>query len=141
MVPPVSTPERMSAATEARWKQKQKRDTSRYLRGPIPLQWIGKASMLPGKALAVGLMVWFFHGLTGQLTVQLRPSIGEKFGLTRYAMWRGLHQLEVAGLVTVDRQRGRCPEVTLKGVRLRNVSKDNSDRRPRLSPPGMETRP
>src|SRR5581483_3598380 len=30
-----------------------------YLGGPIPLSWLGRAAVLPGKALHLGIALWF----------------------------------------------------------------------------------
>ena len=35
----------------------------KFLKGPIPLYWLIAASKLPGKALAVGVVIWFRAGL------------------------------------------------------------------------------
>lgn len=35
-----------------------------FLKGPIPLPWLQGAARLPGKALHVGVVLWFLSGLT-----------------------------------------------------------------------------
>src|SRR4051794_21253385 len=45
------------------------RRTGRFLRGPVPWCWLLQAMQLPGKALAVGLMLWLQSGMTGSRTV------------------------------------------------------------------------
>ena len=84
-----------------------------FLRGPIPLSWLRTAAVLPGKALAVGLGLWFKVGATNQGEVKMSTRLLNKLGLSRYAGYRGLAALEKAGLVTADRRRGRCPRVTI----------------------------
>ena len=44
------------------------RDPDRFLKGPVPWPWLMQAMALPGKALAVGLMLWLEHGMTGRKT-------------------------------------------------------------------------
>src|SRR5262249_22725018 len=41
----------------------------RFLKGPVPWPWLRRAMALPGKALAVGLMLWLQGGITGRRTV------------------------------------------------------------------------
>jgi hypothetical protein len=87
----------------------------RFLWGPVPLTWLASAGALPGRALHVGVVLWWLAGLRRQRTdtVPWRPSIGKLFGLDRHATHRALKTLEAAGLVRVDRQAGRCPLVTI----------------------------
>lgn len=113
-------PERMSEATQQRWEVKRRREGGKFISGPLPLPWFRKAASLPGKALAVGLAVWFLRGLVGKDSSRsFTPSTWEQFGLDRRSVYRGLQQLESAGLVTVERHRGRCPVVTIRITRGR----------------------
>lgn len=112
-----SVGERMSEPTRKRWQDKRKRNGERFLRGPVPLVWLTQAARLTGKALTVGMAVWYLRGMRNADPVSLTPATWEQFGLDRFAVWRGLKQLEAAGLVTVERHRGRCPLVTIRGVR------------------------
>jgi hypothetical protein len=90
------------------------RTAGRFLKGPIPLDWLAEAAILPGKALHVGLLLWYLAGLNKRRgDLPLSPSQLPVFGLNRYSAYRGVIRLEAAGLVTVARQRGRAPRVTL----------------------------
>jgi hypothetical protein len=83
------------------------------LLGPIPLAWLAKAASLPGKALALGLAIWFAKTARKTKVVALTPDLVKRFGVTRKPSYRALDSLETAGLVSVDRKRGRCPRVEL----------------------------
>lgn len=109
--------ERMSDATRQRWQAKRKRDGGRFLRGPVPLAWMTKAARLTGKSFTVGMAVWYLRGLRQSERVSLTPATWEQFGLDRFAVGRGLKQLESAGLVNVERHRGRCSLVTIRLIR------------------------
>ena len=85
----------------------------KFLKGPIPLTWISTAARLPGKSLHVGIAIWFTASLSKSATVPLSNLAGLPFGLDRNAKYRALAWLEEAGLITVDRQVGRSPVVTL----------------------------
>ncbi len=85
----------------------------KFLRGPVPLEWLRRAAMLPGKSLAVGIVLWFEAGCDKCLTVRITNAVGKKLGIERRSKDRGLRNLEEAGLVEVDRHRGRCPVVTI----------------------------
>ena len=89
-----------------------------FLKGPVPLAWLHRAAKLPGKALAVGVAVWFKAGATRSREVRLSGQLLSRFGLNRHSAQRGLAALEAERLVSVERHPGRCSVVTLKDAAL-----------------------
>ena len=89
------------------------RPGQRFLKGPIPLSWLTAAADQPGKALHVGVVLWFLAGLDSRREVRLSGSVARRFGLNRHAVYRGLAALESVRLVSVVRHAGRNPLVTL----------------------------
>ena len=85
----------------------------KFLRGPIPWSWLSRACVLPGKAMIVGLALWFWAGLEKKRTVRVRNCDLQKLGVGRDAARRGLSALAHSGLISVDRHPGRSPIVTL----------------------------
>jgi hypothetical protein len=71
---------------------------------------------LPGKALAVGVALWFLRGVRRSYTVTLGSATLEQFGVDRFAKYRALKNLEQAGLVRVKRRRKKNPVVTILEV-------------------------
>lgn len=91
-----------------------RRRGERFLKGPISWPWLTLAMALPGKAVHVGLHLWFEAGMTGSADVA--PSLSSmqrNAGVSRFAASRGLAVLEAAGLVAVERHAGRKPRVRL----------------------------
>jgi hypothetical protein len=84
-----------------------------FLRGPIPLAWLSLAARLPGKTLALALALWFQSGRKNSREVSLSGPILERFSVRRKAMYRGLDALQAAGLVSVAKQPGKNPTVTI----------------------------
>ena len=84
-----------------------------FLKGPISWPWLCEAASLPGRALHVGLVLWYRAGREKSLKVVLSWSDLATMGVKRDAGRRGLEQLEAAGLVAVDRHPGRLPRVKL----------------------------
>jgi hypothetical protein len=80
---------------------------------PVPLDWLSQASALPGKALAVGVALWFLVGCRKTKTVALTHQVMAKMHVGRKAAHRGLALLEKAGLVQVRQIAGRSPVVTI----------------------------
>ena len=93
----------------------------RFLRGPIPLDWLSAAAALPGRSLHVGVALWLEAGLRNSAVVPLSNLTGRYFGLDRNAKYRGLEWLEQAGLISVERKLGRAPMVTLYAVRSKQT--------------------
>jgi hypothetical protein len=85
----------------------------KFLKGPIPLNWLSKAARLPGKSLHVGIAIWFTASLSRSATIPLSNVAGLPFGLDRNAKYRALLWLEEAGLIVVHRKLGRSPMVTI----------------------------
>ena len=92
-------------------RQLDRRD--KFVAGPIPLRWLTPASKLPGKALHVAMALRFLVGVERSSKVRLSRSALSRFGVDRHSTYRALHALEPAGLVLVERHRGRNPIVTI----------------------------
>jgi hypothetical protein len=84
-----------------------------FLKGPVPLPWLRVAARLKGRALHVGIALWFLAGLEKSRDVRLAPKALANLGVDRHAGYRGLRALESAGLVSVERHRGRSPRVRI----------------------------
>src|SRR5262249_57800537 len=65
----------------------------KFLRGPVPLAWLRRAAEFPGKALAVGLALWFLHGVKKRWTVRLTRGTLVRFGVGEKPAHRGLSNL------------------------------------------------
>jgi hypothetical protein len=89
------------------------RTGERFLKGPIPWDWLQRAMALPGKALHVALLLWREAGCRKNRTVRICLRAGLPAGLSRWSARRGLKALEATGLVTIAQKPGRCLEVTL----------------------------
>ena len=85
----------------------------RFIRGPISFAWITKASKISPSALSVGVVLWYWYGLTGSLTVRLTTKRLREFGISRTTAYWAVAKLEKAGLVSVDRKYGRAPLVRI----------------------------
>lgn len=73
----------------------------------------GSPDCKPGKALHIGIALWFYAGLTNSPRVALNLSSLLNMGITRDSARRGLHALENEKLVSVIRHPGRKPVVTI----------------------------
>ena len=85
----------------------------RFLMGPIPLEWLIRASVLPGKAIHVALAIWFLTGVKKVNTVPLSNKLLREFGVDRFSKSRALKRLSDVGLVAVSQRKGCSPEVTV----------------------------
>lgn len=61
-------------------------------------------------------LVIFLSGLEKSPKVRLKKKVYEKFGVSRFSMYRALKRLEKAGLVLVTRKRGCSLQVTILDV-------------------------
>lgn len=85
----------------------------RFLRGPIPWDWIEAARALPGQALSVGLVMWFEAGCRDARTVPVTLARLAGAGMTTKTARRACRALERAELISVAHSPGRALVVTL----------------------------
>jgi len=88
----------------------------RFIKGPLPYSWMKRAGELPGKTLHVALGLWLVAGLRCSRTFSFKRKAAGAFGASKDATYDALTRLEAAGLISVDRRRGRSPTVTILDV-------------------------
>lgn len=84
-----------------------------FLRGPIPLDWLGSAAALPGKTLHVGIALWWLYGMAKGNPFKLTQKALRTLNVERDAASAALVRLEQAGLIRVVRKPGQRPMVSL----------------------------
>ena len=87
--------------------------TALFLRGPIPLAWLGSAAALPGKTLHVGIALWWLHGMAKGKPFKLTQKALQTLNVERDAASAALVRLEQAGLIRVMRMTGQRPTVSM----------------------------
>lgn len=60
----------------------------KFLKGPIPFDWLCAAAQLPGKSLQVAMAIWFLAGLHKSPTVKLSQSVLKDCGVNRHCKYR-----------------------------------------------------
>lgn len=88
----------------------------KFIKGPIPLEWVKRANSLPGKSGAIGIALWFLSGVQKNETVKLTKAVENIAGCNRQAVYYGLERLENEGLITVRRRTGGRPTVLIKSI-------------------------
>lgn len=78
-----------------------------FLRGPIPLPWLKRAALQPGKAYTLGTILWWFKGMNPAKPIKVTTKSLKYFSLSEDAYRDGLKRLEEAGLVSVKRKNGQ----------------------------------
>mgnify|MGYP000857347998 FL=1 len=108
-------PERLTELSQRRREGYGQRRNGRFVRGPIPLRWLKTAAALPGKALQVGIALWFKWGVVGQAgTIAVTDSlVSEIDPMDRKTRYRALKSLEEAQLVAVTRRPGMAPRAAI----------------------------
>ncbi len=92
----------------------------KFLKGPIPWNWICKASKLPGKALAVALAIYHLAFILNSRTVKLQKKITDEMGIKRITKYRAITALQNAGLISAIIHRGRLPVITILELERHN---------------------
>lgn len=104
---PTKIPEKRIALNRATGEWNEPPVKQKFLKGPVPLDWLTLATQLPGKAVNVGLALWWIHGMskTDELKVTRQALVA--FNISRDALYDGLNRLQVAGLVELTRKPGQ----------------------------------
>ena len=118
-----------------------RRRREQYVPG-VPMGLFDRACVLPGKALAVYLLLWRQSRVEGRAEVTLTSASLAQHGISRHAKETALRHLEAAGLVVVRGRGRRNPSVALPdlpaGPQLTRIQPQergpHSVRRPLTSP-------
>lgn len=94
-------------------KRIPRRKQQRYLKGPIPLDWLLKAAAQPGKTLHVAIALWYLSGVKKSFTFRLSQKLLGEFGVSRKTSYMAINSLERAGLITTHRSKGRAAEICI----------------------------
>src|SRR5262245_31024531 len=85
-----------------------------FLRGPVPLPWLLTAGALPGKALFIGVLLWWRCGMKKcrEVPLNLSKTAADR-GISLGTVRRALRALEGRGVVATRRRDGRRVWVTI----------------------------
>lgn len=86
----------------------------RFIKGPIPMDWLRAANKCGRQAMSVATLVWFAAGLQRSNPVKITPSVLSELAVTPRTARRVLERMQHIGLVAVEFHRGRSPLVTIQ---------------------------
>ena len=85
----------------------------RFVRGPIPYEWLQVALAFGGKSGNLSWAMWHLAGMKRTNPIKLTRRVLSDFNISPRSARRLLLDFERAGLVEVDSKRGRGPIVAL----------------------------
>ncbi len=85
----------------------------KFVRGPIPWNWLEAAAQQSPSSVGVGLVLWFLRGCKNSSVVKFSYKRAAELGVKRKSVYSALKFMEAAGLVSVKRSPGNCPVVTI----------------------------
>ena len=86
---------------------------AKFIKGPLPLDWLRSASRCGNRAEAVALLLWYAAGWQKSNPAKLTPTILAELHVHPKTARRVLLQFQSAGLVDVVMKRGCSPLVTI----------------------------
>ena len=98
-----------------------------FLKGPIPMAWLNEAARLPGKALNLGIAIWWLAGMAQTKTFKLTGKALDQLGVSRDAAADALKRLEGRGLIRVQRAPGQRPTVEILSVASKVTKLENTE--------------
>lgn len=87
-----------------------------FLKGPIPMAWLNEAAKLPGKAINLGIAIWWLNGMAKTKSFKLTGKALDQLYISRDAASSALKRLEAQGLIRVQRAPGQRPIVEILPV-------------------------
>lgn len=93
------------------------RKGERFIRGPIPMEWVKAASNCGQRAEAVTMLLWHTVGWQKKNAISLTPRILRELNVHPKTAKRVLSRMADVGLVDVEFHRGRSPVVTILDYR------------------------
>ena len=97
-----------------------------FLKGPIPMAWLNEAAKLPGKAINLGIAIWWLAGMAQTKTFKLTGKALDQLGVSRDAAADALKRLEARGLIRVQRSPGQRPTVEILSVASAVTKSENT---------------
>ena len=97
-----------------------------FLKGPIPMVWLNEAAKLPGKAINLGIAIWWLAGMAKTKTFKLTGKALDQLGVSRDAASGALKRLEARGLIRVQRSPGQRPTVEILSVASAVTKSENT---------------
>lgn len=79
----------------------------KFLKGPIPLDWLTAAAQLPGKAINVGITLWWLDGMSKTGILKLTRQAQLALNISKDAERDGLRRLQKAGLIELTTRSGQ----------------------------------
>ena len=98
-----------------------------FLRGPIPMAWLNEAARLPGKAINLGIAIWWLDGMAKTKTFKLTGKALDQLGVSRDAAADALKRLEGRGLIRVQRAPGQRPTVEILSAACKVTKLENTE--------------
>lgn len=85
----------------------------KFLKGPIPLDWLTAAAQLPGKAINVGIALWWLAGMSKTGILKLTRQSQLALNISKDAERDGLRRLQRAGLIELTTRPGQRHSVRI----------------------------
>ena len=101
--------------------------TAPFLKGPIPMAWLNEAAKLPGKAINLGIAIWWLDGMAKTKTFKLTGKALDQLDISRDAAADALKRLEGRGLIRVQRAPGQRPTVEILSVASKVTKLENTE--------------
>jgi len=101
------------SSTHGTRRPPQHKPNNKFLKGPIPWTWLTRAARQSGKTLHVAIALWFMAGITRSREIKLTSILLGTLGVSRFSKRWALMALEKANLISVNRNKGKNPVITL----------------------------
>ena len=74
------------------------RKRSPFVKGPIPMSWLERASKCGPSAVALGVLIYWRHGMNYE-EISISTELTKRFGVSESTRRRTLRKMAAAGLI------------------------------------------
>ena len=90
------------------------------------MAWLNEAAKLPGKAINLGIAIWWLAGMSKTTAFKLTGKALDQLHVSRDAASSALKRLESQGLIRVQRAPGQRPTVEILSVAQDVTKRENT---------------
>ncbi len=94
-------------------ERKMRKRKGRFVKGPLSWPSVTAAARCHPRALEILLAVKMLNDVSGQQEATISTEMATDLGITKHSKGRAIAALENAGIVRVNRKRGRLLRISL----------------------------
>lgn len=98
-------------------KKKKELKSRKFIKGPIDAKWVSMAIMQGLPAATISWVIWYLKGFKKRSNFKLTNKEMGRWNISANTKYKGLDQLEKAGLISITKKAGANPIIRILEVK------------------------